>query len=241
MFTIAVVVLLASGASADQIHAEKMEIDSRETSSGRTRKSPRHQVRNLPGEVTRAVEAAIDAIVSTQALHVGLKDGQTIVGTATTSDGKVQVQTKDAGSVVIAKDAIVVIRSDKDQAAYDAALERLQHPHLADFWRRDGRHWPQLDDEEIRPPLPTISAGRAVRQTDRDKITVYTTAVYGKNDTTAPSQVIAHQITGGIRSEMCLISAREASRLRQRIFNSNALQNLNLQNVIDGGVGIHLD
>src|SRR5713101_7426107 len=43
--------------------------------------------------------AAVDTITSTQTLHVGLKDGQTIVGTATTSDGRIQLQTKLAGQV----------------------------------------------------------------------------------------------------------------------------------------------
>lgn len=38
--------------------------------------------------------AAVDTISSTQTLHVGLKDGQTIVGTATPTDGKVQLQTR---------------------------------------------------------------------------------------------------------------------------------------------------
>jgi hypothetical protein len=78
--------------------------------------------------------AAVDTISSTQTLHVALKDGQTIVGTATPRDGKVQLQTREAGAILTEKDSIVVIRSDKEQAAYDAELDRLRHPHLTDFW-----------------------------------------------------------------------------------------------------------
>jgi hypothetical protein len=48
------------------------------------------------GEVT-IQWAAIDTITSTQPLHVGLKDGQTIVGTVSPSDGKVQLQTQGGG------------------------------------------------------------------------------------------------------------------------------------------------
>jgi YD repeat-containing protein len=188
------------------------------------------------GEVT-VQWTAIDTITSAQPLHVGLKDGQTIVGTVTSSDGKVQLQTKEAGAVLTTKNAIQVIRSDKEEAAYDAAMERLQHPHLGDFWSGT------LDTglSLTRGNSATLSynlAGRAVRQTDRDKITVYTTAVYGKNDTTSPSQVIAHQITGGVRGDINFRARWFAYAATD--FNSNALQNLDLQNVVDGGIGGHL-
>ena len=145
--------------------------------------------------------AAIDAITSEKSLHVGLAGGQMIVGQVATKDGQILVTTATAGVVTAAKDSVQVIRSDSDQAAYDAATERLQHPHLGDFWSGT------LDTglSLTRGNSATLSytlAGRAVRQTDRDKITVYTTAVYGKNDTTSPSQVIAHQITGGVLLRM---------------------------------------
>ena len=188
------------------------------------------------GEVTFQW-AAIDTITSTQPLHVGLAGGQMVVGPVATKDGQIQVTTQTAGVVTAAKDSVQVIRSDSDQAAYDAAMERLQHPHLGDFWSGT------LDTglSVTRGNSATLSytlSGRAVRQTDRDKITVYTTAVYGKNDTTSPSQVIAHQITGGLRADINFRPRWFAYAATD--FNSNALQNLNLQNVIDGGLGGHV-
>ena len=181
--------------------------------------------------------AAIDAITSTQPLHVGLAGGQMVVGPVATKDGQIQVTTQTAGVVTAAKDSVQVIRSDSEQAAYDAAMERLQHPHLGDFWSGT------LDTglSLTRGNSATLSynlSGRAVRQTDRDKITVYTTAVYGKNDTTSPSQVIAHQITGGVRADINFRARWFAFAATD--FNSNALQNLNLQNVVDGGIGGHV-
>ena len=181
--------------------------------------------------------SAIDAITSTQPLHVGLAGGQIVVGPVATKDGQIQVTTQTAGVVTASKDSVQVIRSDSEQAAYDAAMERLQHPHLGDFWSGT------LDTglSLTRGNSATLSytlAGRAVRQTDRDKITVYTSAVYGKNDTTSPSQVIAHQITGGVRADINFRPRWFAFAATD--FNSNALQNLNLQNVIDGGIGTHL-
>ena len=181
--------------------------------------------------------SAIDTVTSTQPLHVGLAGGQMLVGPVATKDGQIQVATQSAGVVSASKDSVQVIRSDSDQAAYDAAMERLQHPHLGDFWSGT------LDTglSLTRGNSATLSytlAGRAVRQTDRDKITVYTSAVYGKNDTTTPSQVIAHQITGGVRADINFRPRWFAFAATD--FNSNALQNLNLQNVIDGGIGGHV-
>jgi hypothetical protein len=188
------------------------------------------------GEVTFQW-SAIDAISSTQPLHVGIAGGQMVVGPVATKDGQIQVTTQTAGIVTAAKDSVQVIRSDSEEAAYDAAMERLQHPHLSDFWSGT------LDTglSVTRGNSATLSytlSGRAVRQTDRDKITVYATAVYGKNDTPTPSEVIAHQITGGIRADINFRPRWFAFGATD--FNSNALQNLDLQNVIDGGIGGHV-
>ncbi len=188
------------------------------------------------GEVTFQW-AAIDAITSTQPLHVGLAGGQMVVGPVATKDGQILVTTQTAGVVTAAKDSVQVIRSDSEETAYDAAMERLQHPHLGDFWSGT------LDTglSLTRGNSATLSytlAGRAVRQTDRDKITAYASAVYGKNDTTTPSQVIAHQIAGGVRADINFRPRWFAFAATD--FNSNALQNLNLQNVIDGGIGGHV-
>ena len=55
---------------------------------------------------------AVTSIVSSQSLHVALKDGQTIVGTVTTTDGKFEVATKETGPVAANKDAVVSVRND---------------------------------------------------------------------------------------------------------------------------------
>jgi hypothetical protein len=180
--------------------------------------------------------SAIDKISSSQPLHVELQGGQMLVGPVSTTDGRIQVATQTTGEVTASKDAIQVIRSASEQANYDAAMERLQHPHLADYWSG-------LLDTGLsltRGNSATLSytlSGKAVRQTDKDKITVYATAIYGKNDNTSPGQTIAHQIQGGVRGD---INFRERwFAFATTDFNSNQLQHLNLQNLIAGGVGYH--
>jgi Protein of unknown function, DUF481 len=181
--------------------------------------------------------SAIDAINSTQPLHVGLAGGQMVVGPVATKDGQIQITTQAAGVVSASKDSVQVIRSDSEQASYDATIERLQHPRLGDFWSGTLDTGLSLTRGNSAILSYTL-AGRAIRKTERDKITVYTTAVYGKNSTTSPSQVIAHQITGGVRANIDF-SARWFA-FAATDFNSNALQNLNLQNVVYGGIGRHL-
>jgi putative salt-induced outer membrane protein YdiY len=181
--------------------------------------------------------AAIEGVSSAQPLHIGLSGGQILVGPVKTENGRIEVATPTSGTVTASKESIEVIRSDSGQAEYDAAIERLRHPHLLDTWSG-------LLDTGLsltRGNSATISfslAGKAIRQTDRDKITLYTAAIYGKNDNTSPSQTIAHQIQGGVRGDVNITPKFFVFGATD--FNYNALQHLDLQNVIDGGAGYHV-
>jgi small nuclear ribonucleoprotein (snRNP)-like protein len=85
------------------------------------------------GQVTIPWDA-VTAITSSDPLNVELKDGQKLVGVVTTSDGKFTVATKDTGSVIAARENIVVIRSKDEQAAYDADADHSRNPRLIDLW-----------------------------------------------------------------------------------------------------------
>jgi hypothetical protein len=67
-------------------------------------------------------------------LHLQLKGGRTVVGTVTTTDGKLEVATKATGEVTAPKDVVVAVRNEEEQKAYDAQIERLRNPRLTDFW-----------------------------------------------------------------------------------------------------------
>ena len=144
---------------------------------------------------------SVASVVSSDPLHLQLKDGQTIVGPVSTSNDKFDVATKTTGDVATSKDAIVAVRNDAEQKTYDDTAYRLAHPRLTDFWSGI------LDTglSVTRGNSSTLSftlAGKAVRQTDRDKISVYTTAVYATDNTTPPSRTTAHAIQGGIRGDL---------------------------------------
>lgn len=180
--------------------------------------------------------SAVDSITSTEPLHVGLKGGQMVVGPVSTSGSEIQIATQTAGVVTVSKDSIEFIRSDSEQAAYDAMMERLQHPRLSDYWSGLLDTGLSLTRGNSATLTYTLSV-KAVRQTDRDKITVYTTAIYGKNDNTSPGQTVAHQIQGGVRGDINLNERWFA--FASTDFNSNELQHLDLQNVLAGGAGFH--
>ncbi len=180
---------------------------------------------------------AIVAITSSGPLHVGLTGGQMVAGPVTTSDGQVHVATQTSGVVSAPKDSVQVIRSDAEEATYEAALDRAQHPHLLDFWSGMLDTGLSLTQGNSSTLTYTLS-GKAIRQTDRDKITFYTTAVYGKDDNTSPSQTTADQIQGGVRVDVNFTPRWFAFGMTD--FSYNALQHLDLQNVIAGGAGYHV-
>ena len=105
------------------------------------------------GEVT-VDWSAIQDVKSDQPLHVGLKDGKSVVGPVTTADGKIQVSTKTAGNVEVPKESIVVMRSDPEQARVGKTTASRTSRRLAgraEHWLRlDGR---QQRDQESRAGL----------------------------------------------------------------------------------------
>lgn len=188
------------------------------------------------GEVT--IEwSAVESVTSTQPLNVGLPNGQMVAGVVTTQNGQIVVKTKQAGTVTTAKDSVEFLRSDAEQAAYVAEQQRVLHPGLSDLWHGTLDTGLSLTRGNSALLTYTLSAN-AIRQTKSDKISVYMTSVYGRNDTTSPSQTIAHQIAGGVRGDINVSPRWFAFGATD--FNSNELQHLDLQNTIYGGAGYHV-
>jgi len=179
---------------------------------------------------------AVTAIVSSQTLHLGLKDGQTIVGTVNTADGKLEVATKETGPITASKDAVVVVRNDAEQKAYDDQIERLRHPHLADFWSGlldTGLSVTRGNSESLTFSL----SGKAARVTDSDKISVYSTAIYTDSTVNGVNSTTAHAIRGGVRGDLNVGNRTFIFGFTD--FEYDAFQDLDLRNVLGGGFGYH--
>jgi putative salt-induced outer membrane protein YdiY len=188
------------------------------------------------GDVTLQWDA-VTSIVSTQTLHLALKDGQTIVGTVTTEDGKFEVATKDTGPVTASKDIVVGVRNDAEQKAYDDQIERLRHPHLTDFWSGlldTGLSLTRGNSNSLTYSL----SGKAARTTEQDKISVYTTAIYTDSSIDGVSQTTAHAIRGGIRGDLNVSERLFVFGFTD--FEYDQFQDLDLRNVVGGGLGYHV-
>ena len=242
VFSLLVVCLLGVSARADQVTLKNGDrisgiIVKSDVKTDDKTKTPVLVIKTeFAGDVTVQWDA-VTSIVAGEPLHLDLKDGQTVVGTVTTNEGKLDVATKETGEVVAPKDSIVAVRNDDEQKAHDAEIDRLKHPRLTDFWSG-------LLDTGLsltRGNSATLSynlAAKAVRQTDRDKISVYTTAIYATDDTTPPSRTTAHNILGGVRVVFNLTDRMFVFAFTD--FEYYEFQHLDLRNVLGGGAGYHV-
>jgi len=190
----------------------------------------------LAGEVNVQWDA-VTSIVSSQPLHLALKDGQTVVGTVTTADGKLDVSTKTTGEVVAPRETVVTVRNDDEEKSYDAEMDRLRNPHLTDFWSGILDTGLSVTRGNSATLAYNLSA-KAARVTSRDKISVFSTAVYASDDTTPPNRTTAHAIRGGIRGDLNVSEKFFVFGFTD--FEYDQLQDLDLRNVLGGGLGYHV-
>ena len=175
--------------------------------------------------------AAITQITTDKELHVALKNGQTVVGPITTSDGNLEVVTKSGAPVETPKESVVAIRNDADELAYEKAL----HPSLLEGWNGGVNVGFSLTRGNSQTENLAL-AFNAARATSTDKLSLYTNAIYGTNQLATPSTT-ANTEAGGIRYDRN-INPRMFGFVSAD-FSSNALQDLNLRSVGSVGLGYH--
>ena len=186
---------------------------------------------DLAGDVTVKWDA-ITTIVSSQPLHIMLSDGRVIVGRVSTTDGILEIAT-DGGTVPAAHDAVKAIRDNATQAEID----RLQHPRLRDYWSGLFDLGLSLTEGNSSTAALTI-AGKASRVVPKNKLTLYYTEVYSRDSNESPALTTANAIHAGVRDEFNLIPRVYAFAFTD--FDEDALQHLDLRNVIGGGLGYHI-
>ncbi len=153
------------------------------------------------GEVTFQW-SAIDAITSTQPLHVGLAGGQMVVGPVTTKDGQIAGRDANRGR-----------REPPRRTRSSSSAPTRSKPPTTQRWNDCstrtsatsgvGRSIPASAlREAIRPPFPTLSReGPCARQIATKSLFIRPPCM--EKMTRPPrGQVIAHQITGGVRGDI---------------------------------------
>ena len=190
------------------------------------------------GDVTIKWDA-ITAIESSQNLNLTLKDGKRLAGKVTTSNGTFVVAAAPTPSAAgsAAKDAIVAVRNDAEQKSFDEQTEKMAHPKFTYFWGGLFDTGLALTRGNSSTATYTLNA-KAVRETPRDKLTLYTTYIYGSDSSTPPSRTTANAIRSGLRGDLNV-----GPRLFVFAFadyETNELQHLDLRQVYGGGFGDHV-
>ncbi len=188
------------------------------------------------GEVTLKWDS-ITAISAPGPLHVGLNDGQTIVGAVETVNGRFNVTTQTTGVVSTSKDAVQFIRSNDEQTRIQTEIDRLRNPRLVDLWTGFFDLGFAASRGNANTKTLTMSAN-ATRATTRDKIAVFYTSIFSSSDFSGGTkQTTANSKRGGVAYNLNL-------NKRTFVFGSVALESdqfqlLDLRFTPSGGFGYH--
>jgi hypothetical protein len=188
------------------------------------------------GDVTIQWDA-ITAIDSSENLNLTTKDGKKLAGKVSTNDGTFVVAGAPPNAGSVPKDTIVAVRNDSEQAAFDAQAEKMAHPKFYYFWSGVFDTGLALTRGNSSTASYTLD-GDAVRETPRDKLTLFATYIYASDNTISPSRTTANSIRSGIRGDLNLSPRVFVFALAN--FETNQLQNLDLRQVYGGGFGYHL-
>src|SRR5450759_3099801 len=109
----------------------------------------------------------VESVTADKPVHVVLPDGKTVQGTLATTNGKVEVTTKDA-KLSLAPADVATIRDDAEQKAY----ERFLKPGWGQLWAGTGSVG--FAGTSGNAKTLTFTTGiNAVRVTNTDKMTLY--------------------------------------------------------------------
>jgi putative salt-induced outer membrane protein YdiY len=178
----------------------------------------------------------VQKIESTQPLYVGTKGGQVIVGPVTTNDSKLAVATKESGSVPVERADVTSLRNADEQKKAEAALDRLQHPHLGDLWAGTLDTGAGLVRGNSDSTNFTFGLN-AVRASTRDKILLYTNSAFSRSAVNGVTSTTAQSIAGGVRYDLN-VSNKTFGFGTVDLFNDR-FQDLDLRTVIGAGAGYH--
>lgn len=175
------------------------------------------------GDVTIKWDS-VQSISSDQPLYVTPKAGAIVVGTVTSSDGKLEVATKDAGTITVEKDAVKNVRSESEQRAYGAWGGFLDSGLSLARGNADSTNF-------------TIGA-TASRITEKNKASAFINSIYSSGTTNGVSLTTASAIHAGLRFDLNFSDKTFGFVFTD--FDHDRFQQLDLRNVLGGGLGYHV-
>lgn len=173
--------------------------------------------------------AAIQELSSDKKLFVATPDKKIVSGTVATQDADLVVTTPQ-GVVHVPKASAGLIRSESEQAAYEASL----HPALSRNWEGGVNFGFSLARGNSK--TKNLNLGfNADRPTNHDKITLYATSLYSTDDKL--QKTIARTTAAGARYERNIVPRLFGFGAGD--FQTDDLQNLDLRSILTGGLGFH--
>jgi putative salt-induced outer membrane protein YdiY len=219
--------------------ADQVTVENGDRVSGNIVKSDRNSMTmktEFFGEVTIPWDS-IREIISDQELFVTAANGQVLVGTVSTTGSRLQVRISQADTVPVEMAVVETLRSQAEQDAYEAEIERLRDPGLLDFWSGyiDGGFsfsGGNADTSAI------VTSMRTRRTTQRDRISIYATTLFAQNSNSGVTETTANAIRGGTRYEVTVSDRLFTFGFLDLEFDE--FQDLDLRSVLGGGLGWHV-
>ena len=179
---------------------------------------------------------ALASIATAEPVHVTLKDGQHLFGHLQLADAKLEVATKNDGTIQAREGAVMVFRSKPDQDNYWRELERQRNPRLTDLWTANIA----LGYSQARGNASTntsTTSAKLLRKTMRDLVDVHFNLLYSNNRSNGQTVPAANAIRGGVKYDYNISTTHYAFGSTDLEFDQ--FQNLDLRIVPAGGVGRH--
>ena len=173
---------------------------------------------------------AVSSISSQEPITIQTADRKLSAISLTQKDGAAEVTTPDGQTVTVASSDLKSLRSNSEEQAYEASL----HPGLLAGWAGGANLGLALARGNSQS-LNLSTGINLARATTTDKLSLYTTTVYTKDDIL--NHVTANAIQGGLRYDHNLTKKLFAYVAGD--FEHDQLQNLDLRSIVSGGLGWH--
>jgi len=172
---------------------------------------------------------AVSSVSAKEAMTVTTPEKKLNATAVTRKDGTVEVSST-TGTVSVPDADLKSLRSNSEEAAYEKSL----HPGLLEGWA-GGVNFGLALARGNSQSLSVSTGVNLARATTTDKVTLYTTTVYTKDDIL--NSVTANAVQGGIRYDHNLTKKMFAYVAAD--FQHDALQMLDIRSILSGGLGWH--
>lgn len=178
--------------------------------------------------------ASVERIEADQVLTVELKDGSTLAGIIDSGDERLEVSTEEGKEITVAATEIAAIRNEREQAAYEAKLLEKADGSFFNRWTATADVGFSLTTGNSKTRSLNFGT-RGIRQSEKDKLTLYARGVQSSNSTSGISVTTAQAIWFGGRYDRYL--NKKTFIFGTADFEYDKPQQLNLRAVGGGGFG----